>query len=196
MTKPSRPTRASLLALTACLVLAAGCSGAEPSPAPAPAASASSAEQEALQGTDAVAIIDALDASQQQRPMEGLKASVKADQLVLTDDRGERTLPIPDDKFYLSVAPYLTQTHECFAHSLSGCQGEQAKKQMHITITAKDGSTLVDEDVTTGTNGFVGFWLPRDVQGTITATMDGKSGTVPFATAQDSPTCLTTLQMA
>ncbi|MEL4357474.1 MULTISPECIES: CueP family metal-binding protein [unclassified Luteococcus] len=186
-----------LLSVSAC---SAGQAPQADQPAASAPASASSGddvlERLGVQGKDAVATIDALDRSQDKRPIEGLKASVKADQLVLSDSTGERSLPLPADEFYLSIAPYLQTTHECFAHSLSGCQGEQVNKKMHVVITDQTGKKLVDEDVTTATNGFVGFWLPRDVKGTVTATMDGKTGSVPFATNSDSPTCLTTLRMA
>lgn len=199
-----------LVLLAAGCLLLAGCSAsgtsAEQSAAPAatssaaPAASANPAggswiQQLGVPGNDAVAIIEAMEASDAQRPVD-MTASVRHDKLVLADEAGERELPISNGKFYLSIAPYVSQTHECFAHSLSGCQGEQAGKQLHVTITDSNGATLVDTDATTHANGFVGFWLPRDISGTVSVTLDGKSGTVPFATNADSPTCMTTLQLA
>lgn len=179
------------------LALLAGCTPAPSASNAQPSASAGGSvlERMGIAQADAVTIIDSLDASPDKRPLADLKASVKADRLVLTDQAGERSLPLPADKFYLSIAPYVERTHECFAHSLSGCQGEQAGKKVHFTITDEAGTTLVDREVTTWANGFAGFWLPRDTKGTITATVDGKSGTVDFATNSDSPTCLTTLQM-
>lgn len=194
-----RATRPLALAAAALLLLG-GCSagGTQSTPAASTstAAGAGVLDRLGVQGKDAVATIDALDRSADPRPIEGLKASVKADRLVITDDAGERSLPIPAGKFYLSIAPYLKTTHDCFAHSLSGCQGEQVAQQMHITITDKTGKKLVDQDVTTASNGFVGFWLPSGTSGSVTATMGDKSGTVPFSTDADSPTCLTTLRMA
>ncbi|MDN5563079.1 MAG: CueP family metal-binding protein [Luteococcus japonicus] len=195
----NRSTRPLALAAAA-LMLFGGCSaGSTQSTPAAPSSSAGGAgvlDRLGVQGKDAVATIDALDRSTDPRPIEGLQASVKADRLVITDDAGERSLPIPADKFYLSIAPYLQTTHDCFAHSLSGCQGEQVDKEMHITIVDGAGKKLVDKDVTTAGNGFVGFWLPRDTSGSVTATMGDKSGTVPFSTGADSPTCLTTLRMS
>ena len=60
---------------------------------------------------------------------------------------------------------------------------------------ADAGVALVDAERTTYTNGFVSFWLPRNITGTITVAADGRTGSVPFATNSDSPTCLTTLKM-
>lgn len=55
---------------------------------------------------------------------------------------------------------------------------------------------LVDEDTTTSTNGFVGFWLPSGATGTVTVTADGKSGTAVFSSvAATDATCLTTLRL-
>lgn len=54
---------------------------------------------------------------------------------------------------------------------------------------------LVDETRTTFENGFTAFWLPRDIEGTLRVTYDGKTGAIDFATDQDAPTCLTNLQL-
>ena len=137
-----------------------------------------------LAGKDVKAIVSELDRTQDDKA-KGLKGSVRQGELQLTDASGATAaLPIPSDSFYLSMAPYVSQTHECFYHHLTGCQGELA------------GKALVDEQVTTYANGFVGFWLPRDVTGTITVAYDGKTVKAPFATDGTSPTCVATLQLA
>ncbi|MEL4505677.1 CueP family metal-binding protein [Luteococcus sp. H138] len=185
-------------ALAAPLLALSSCSAQPTQPTPSAVASASGGsdvlERLGLADADAVTLVNTLDRSTDARPLD-LKASVKANEVVLTDGAGERILPLPADKFYLSIAPYRETTHECFAHSLSGCQGEQVNKQVKLTITDQQGKKLVDKQTSTATNGFVGVWLPRDISGTVTATIDGRTGTVPFATTADSPTCLTTLQL-
>ncbi|GAA1396530.1 CueP family metal-binding protein [Luteococcus peritonei] len=198
-------TRRPLALLAVGCLLLSACSSstpaAESTTAPSAAASAASPagggwlQQLGVDQSDAVAVIEAMEASSTPRPVD-MKASVRYDKLVLADEQGERELPIRNGKFYLSIAPYVDQTHECFAHSLSGCQGEQTGKPVHVTITDAQGATLVDTDATTHSNGFVGFWLPRDISGKVTVTLDGRTGTVPFSTTADSPTCLTTLQVA
>lgn len=141
-------------------------------------------------------LVDQLDASADERPL-AFTASVRVDEVLVADQSGRETaVPLPDDSFYLSIAPFQTQTHECFFHSLSTCQGELVDTPVTVRIEAEDGTVLVDEEVTTHANGFVGFWLPRDISGTVTVTRGDLTGQVPFATTADSPTCLTTLQLA
>lgn len=148
-----------------------------------------------LDGLSGQQIVEELEASTEQRPLR-LGASVGEDELLLDDGTTEVTVPLPEDEFYLSVAPFVTQTHECFYHSLSGCQGELAGEDVAVTITDASGDVLVDEEMTTYTNGFVGFWLPREITGTIEVSADGYTGSAPFSTTDGSPTCITTLQLA
>ncbi|MGC0144837.1 MULTISPECIES: CueP family metal-binding protein [unclassified Pseudactinotalea] len=54
---------------------------------------------------------------------------------------------------------------------------------------------LIDEELATYANGFAGFWLPRDLQGTIKVNHDGLTGTAEFSTTDEVATCLTTLQL-
>lgn len=149
-----------------------------------------------LAGKDAVEIVDHLDRLEgAQRPTQ-LMASVRPDELVLSDDGSELSLPLPEDRFYVSVAPYVQQTHECFHHSLTTCQGELTDTEVQVTVTdSTSGKVLVDELTTTFANGFVGLWLPRDVAGTVAVTADGRTGEIPLTTGDDDPTCLTTLQL-
>ena len=131
-----------------------------------------------------------------ERPTD-LMASVRVEELVMTDGEDEIGLELPEDRFYLSVAPYVNETHECFYHSLTTCQGELSGEEVDVTITDEEtGEVLVEETTTTAANGFVGYWLPRDVEGTVEVSYDGKSGEVPFATDEEGATCLTTLQVA
>lgn len=149
-----------------------------------------------LAGKSVVEIVEGLDETNSHRG-SGVNGSVRFDHLLLTDEKSgqEQQVPVPDDLFYLSVAPYAGTTHECFNHSLTGCVGEFAGASMQATVTKKDGTVLYDGPVTTFENGFVGFWLPRDIEGTLSFSYDGKSVEGPFATDAESPTCLTTLQL-
>ena len=58
------------------------------------------------------------------------------------------------------------------------------------------GEVLVDGDYTTFDNGFLGFWLPRDITATLRVTYDDKAVEQPISTSEDAPTCLTTLPLA
>ncbi|MBG0823622.1 CueP family metal-binding protein [Planomonospora sp. ID91781] len=199
----------SALVLTGCAGQSGGTTSTAPSTAsPAPSAPASAAPQTSaaartllsaygLTGKDAVQIIDHLDRlGGAERPAD-LKASVRPGELALSGGGQEVVLPLPADRFYLSVAPYTDRTHECFHHSLTTCAGELAGKDMQVTITdAASGEVLVDETRTTFANGFTGFWLPRGIDGTVTVAYGGRTGQAEISTGQDAPTCLTTLRLA
>lgn len=184
------------LAAVALAGLLAGCT---PTPAAAPASAPSAVAGDwlaahDLAGTPAEDIVAALDRDPRPRPLP-VRGSVTSDRLILSDGANETTLPLDGDRFYLSIAPYVTRTHECFNHNLGTCQGELTGEDVKVTITDDAGAILVDSDVTTYANGFVGFWLPRDITGTVRVQQGDRVGEVPIATASDSPTCLTTLQL-
>lgn len=150
-----------------------------------------------LADMDARGVIERLDTMPVAERPATLLASVQPTELVLTDTAGGSiaTLPMPDEQFYLSVAPYEDQTHDCLFHSLTTCLGEMAGEPVDITVTDETGRTVVDETRTAYDNGFVGLWLPRDLTGTLTVEHDGKSSTVPIATGDDDLTCLTTAHL-
>lgn len=127
-----------------------------------------------------------------------LLASVRPANLVLSTDGQEGSLPIPDDQFYLSFAPYVSGTHDCHFHSLTTCRGELQNVDMQVTITnAETGDVLVDEKKTSFDNGFVGVWLPRGITVDLTVSYDGKEASAEISTAGDEDaTCVTTLKLA
>jgi hypothetical protein len=148
-----------------------------------------------LDGRSGREIVEELERSTQERPLD-LTASVREDHVLVGDGTQEVAVPLPDDAYYVSIAPFVEQTHECYYHSLATCRGELAEEEVSVRITGDDGEVLVEETVTTGTNGFTGFWLPRGVEeGSIEVTHDGREGSVPLTTTPGSPTCVTTLQL-
>lgn len=186
----------------ATLVLS-GCSAQDTPPGPASDSSATSADASAvlaehgLDGLDGAEIVDELDRMPLDERPDDLMVSVRPDELLVSSgDVEEAPVALPDDRFYVSMAPYVDQTHECFYHSLTTCRGELGGEQVDVEIVTDDGETLVDETATVFDNGFVGFWLPKDVEGTISVTYGDKSSEVDFATDAEAPTCLTTLQLA
>lgn len=150
-----------------------------------------------LDGKSTVEIIDHLDRlAPEERPTD-LMASVRPGELVVAADSEEVSLEVPEDRFYLSVAPYVDQTHECFYHSLTTCLGELDSTEVQVKVLDEtNGEVLVDETRTTFDNGFLGLWLPRDIEGTLEVSYDDKSATTRFTTDQDALTCLTTMQLA
>lgn len=149
-----------------------------------------------LAGKSTVEVIDHLDRlGGAQRPAD-LTASVRPGELQLARGTQQASLDVPDDRFYLSVAPYARRTHECFFHSLTTCQGELTGAKMQVKIVDEtNDKVLVDETRTTFANGFVGFWLPRGIEGTLQVSYDGMTGKTTIATDEDAPTCLTTLRL-
>lgn len=157
------------------------------------------AETYGLDGPDARTVIETLEAMPLDARPTGLIASVQPDALVLSDQStgAEAALPLPEGEFYLSLAPYLGQTHECFSHSLTTCVGELRGEDVSVLITDRvDGTVLFDGLVTTNDNGFVGVWLPREKDATITVDYADQTATALVSTDGDSPTCLTTLRLS
>jgi hypothetical protein len=150
-----------------------------------------------LDDLDAAGIIDHLDRLDPAERPTDLMASVRQDDLVLTDGGQQQvTLDLPEDSSYISVAPYLSQTHDCFNHSLTTCLGELGNETISVKIIDNtSGETLVDEQTETFGNGFAGFWVPGDIHGTIEVRYDGHSGSADFSTTADSATCVTDLQL-
>ncbi|MGO4958209.1 CueP family metal-binding protein [Luteococcus sp. Sow4_B9] len=201
--------RTVTLAALALTLAVTGCSSRTPDEAtPADASVAATAAGTAsvdaklaelgLAGQDVAAIIEGLDQTQKDKEIQ-LNGSVRQDELLLTvgdDESTQQSIPMPQDKTYVSVAPYVSKTHECFAHHLTGCQGEQVGKAFDVTVTDSEGTELFKEKLTSYENGFVGFWLPRDVNGTLAISGEQGKGSIPLSTADDAPTCITTLQLA
>lgn len=150
-----------------------------------------------LPGLDAREVIDRLEATPVSGRQSGLIASVQPAAVLLSDGEGrEARLPLPEDTFYLSVAPYLDQTHECHFHSLTTCRGELANQDVTLRVVSEpDGTVLVDQTVRTQDNGFAGLWLPADLTATLTVEHEGRTASTPITTGADAPTCLTTLKL-
>lgn len=188
-----------LVIAAATLVLTlTGCSSADADP-PAETTQAASSDLLADYGLaemNASEAIDHLDRIKVANRPTDLLASVEPDQLVLTDEEQEVTLDMPDDSTYISIAPYENQSHECFYHSLTTCQGELGNEDLDVQITDKStGDTVVDEQATTFDNGFVGVWVPSDIEGIIEVSYDGKIGSTTFSTTDEGATCITDLQL-
>lgn len=183
-------------------LLLAGCSSSgTPSSdsetgAPSAADASSLLRDFGLDGMDTREVIDHLDRlGGDDRPTD-LMASIRTDEVVLSDGTRETTLPMPADELYVSMAPYVDQTHDCFFHSLTTCQGELVNADVDILVRDDQGEVVLEETTTTYANGFVGVWLPRDLTGTVALTVDGRSVEAPLSTTADSATCLTGLQLA
>ena len=149
-----------------------------------------------LTGRDVAGIIDHLDVLPANVRPEDLSAIVYSDQLVLSTPDEEISMDLPEDVAYISVAPFVTHTHDCTYHSLTTCVGEMRNARIEVTITEDDtGAVLVDETTTTFDNGFIGYWLPRDISGIITITQGEFTGSAPFSTGAYAIPCITDLRL-
>ncbi|WP_425556540.1 CueP family metal-binding protein [Gordonia alkaliphila] len=190
---------ATLVAAVALTVALVGCGSSDTdtaAPSSAPSTETFLAEH-GLAGLDAQEIIDKLDATPVTERPTDLMASVRPTALVLSDGGQEVTLPLPADTFYVSFAPYVTQTHECHFHSLTTCLGEL--RSTPITVKAIDdrtGTVLVDRQQQTFDNGFAGLWLPKNIDATLTVSGEGRTASQAISTrGLDDATCLTTLHL-
>ncbi|MDP3130807.1 MAG: CueP family metal-binding protein [Bacillota bacterium] len=143
---------------------------------------------------DVTDIVAALEAGTEDRTR--FNASIDGDALHLTADGETASIALPEGRFYLSVAPYLTSTHECFTHNLVSCRGELVNATFSITVRDADGAVVLSGDFTSGANGFVGLWLPAGLDGTITVGHEGHVATGAFQTQPASATCMTTLVLS
>ncbi len=150
-------------------------------------------EKYGLSGLSVEEIVQKLDSSTSDP--EGLSASITSDYLVLKDSTREIKLELPEDRFYLSFAPYINETHPCATHSLISCKGELVNQKVHATITDSQGKEIVNSDMTTMENGFVGVWLPRDINATVSVLYNDLTAQANISTFAGSDTCLTTLQL-
>jgi hypothetical protein len=151
-----------------------------------------------LAGLDAREIIERLDTMPMAERPTDLIASIEPNELILTDDQQRRTvLPMPRDEFYVSFAPYVNQTHACHFHSLTTCTGELRNAGIRVKVTDDGtGDVILDESKRTHDNGFLGVWLPRDIDATLTVDHEGLTGTSPITTKGDqAATCVTTLRL-
>jgi hypothetical protein len=195
-------TKPLVLAAAAVLALA-GCSATPATNSPAAPPAASSAQDPLLAAYDLAGlegreIVDRLDRTPVEDRQPDLLASVRPGELLLSDSGSDQptAVDLPEGEFYLSIAPYVEQTHDCFFHSLTTCRGELAGEPVHVSITDRGtGEVLVDETTETFDNGFVGYWLPVGIDATVQVAHDGRVGTQHIATGPEDPTCLTTLRL-
>lgn len=182
------------------LVLA-GCAITPSGPAPSSVSSQTSEREfladHGLSGLDVRQVIERLDTMPVADRPTDLLASVQPEALVLTDDQERETrLPLPEDEVYISIAPYRDQTHDCYFHSLTTCLGELASEEVQVTLTGADGEVIIDEARQTYDNGFIGLWVPRDTEVTLTIEHEGQEANARISTMNDDDaTCITTMRL-
>lgn len=123
-------------------------------------------------------------------------ASITSTQLIVTEnDDTEITYDLPEDEFFVSIAPFISETHPCTIHSLTGCQGELVDQDVDFYIEDENGTVIIDETFNSGANGFIDLWLPRNQTFQVEITYDGKETKSEISTFEDDGTCITTMQL-
>lgn len=123
-------------------------------------------------------------------------ASITSSELLIKDENQKEIIhDLPEDEFFVSVAPFINQTHPCEIHSLTSCQGELIDEDVDVLIKNSDGDIVLDETRQTEANGFIDLWLPRDDTFDVIMTMDGKETSSEISTFDGDHTCITTMQL-
>ncbi|MNI42698.1 hypothetical protein D3C73_969990 [compost metagenome] len=131
------------------------------------------------------------------RSLTAESASISSTQLIVKENSGKSvTYSLPKDEFFVSIAPYLKETHPCATHSLTGCQGEMKEEEFSVTVTDSDGKSIMDNaTVKSQPNGFIDLWLPRDKTYEVTIEQNGKKADSEISTFESNDTCVTTMQL-
>lgn len=124
-------------------------------------------------------------------------ASITSTELVVIDDSDKETrYDISEEDFFVSIAPFINETHPCDIHSLTGCQGELVDKDFDLHIEDEDGKVIIDETLNSGENGFIDLWLPRDHVLKVKIIHEGKQVDSEISTFENNGTCITTMQLS
>lgn len=130
------------------------------------------------------------------RNIQAESASITSTDLIVKDnDNQEKVYDLPEDEFFVSIAPFINETHPCDIHSLTGCQGELVEEDFDLHITDSAGNVILNEMKKTEANGFIDLWLPRNETYNVTITQDDKTTESEVSTFKGDNTCITTMQL-
>src|SRR5690625_2248337 len=72
---------------------------------------------------------------------DDVSASITSHELIVTDSgHNETSYELPEDNFFVSIAPFIEKTHDCSIHSLTGCQGELVEEELDRKSTRLNSS--------------------------------------------------------
>ncbi|WP_080848731.1 CueP family metal-binding protein [Cytobacillus gottheilii] len=126
----------------------------------------------------------------------GESVSITSHELIVTESDGsERIYELPEDDFFVSIAPYVKETHPCAIHNLTGCQGEMVNEEFSVYIEDEEGNPIVDETMKSQDNGFIDIWIPRDRTYQISVSYNGKTAESTISSFEGDDTCITTMQL-
>lgn len=102
---------------------------------------------------------------------------------------------LPTNTRYVAFAPYLMRTHECYTHSLTGCQGELVDTLIAVDIYTLTGDVISSNVYNTGKDGFIGLFLATDQSYQVVLTYQNKVASF-IVEAGVAQTCFTDLRLA
>lgn len=127
----------------------------------------------------------------------GFYAGITGKSLTIGDQSKQIEIDLPPNQFYLSIAPYINQTHPCANHNLVTCRGELKNQTFDVYVEEKStGKVVFNGQVSSSNNGFLGIWLPSSKSLEITVSQNGLEASTSITTYIDSNTCLTTLKLS
>lgn len=127
---------------------------------------------------------------------DAASASITSTELIVTNEQNKQTrYDISKEDFFVSIAPFINETHPCEIHSLTGCQGELVNKDFDLYIEDENGDVILDESMNSSDNGFIDLWLPRDQTFKVKISHEGKEVDSEISTFDNSWTCITTMQL-
>ncbi|MDT8337152.1 MAG: CueP family metal-binding protein [Candidatus Izemoplasmatales bacterium] len=88
-----------------------------------------------------------------------VKSSITDQEVRILIEDYEYKFALPEDMLYISFAPFISLTHECYTHSLTGCQGEMVNQEVYVRIYDLDGNVVSEGFENTGEDGFIGLFL-------------------------------------
>jgi hypothetical protein len=168
---------------------------AEVGPNPPARITSSGIGPQALQGLDARGAL--AQANKWGTATPEVQSYVDTQAVIITFKNSGKTVevPLPEDQIVVAFAPYISKTHPCEIHYMSGCQGELVETTVKVTAILADGAALIEEEMTTMKNGFLELWLPRNQEITVTMEALGRKAEGTVGTFSNSNTCITTFQL-
>ncbi|KAB8138026.1 hypothetical protein F9U64_06775 [Gracilibacillus oryzae] len=128
--------------------------------------------------------------------VEDVSASITSTELIVTEsDKRQVSYKLPEEEFFVSIAPFINNTHPCTNHSLTGCQGELVEQPFDVYIEDKEGNVIVNETITSFKNGFIDLWLPRGETFQVKIKHQGKTAKSEISTFEGDNTCITSMKL-
>jgi hypothetical protein len=124
-----------------------------------------------------------------------LNSSLVGIQSMLSGWKDEDHVVASDSWYFMSIAPYQNDTHDCYYHILA-CKAEMVNTHVSYSIEEVGGSFVTQGVGVTGSNGFMDLYLQRNKTYRISVVIGELEGEVTVTTFPGSPTCITNLKIS